>query len=131
MLTETLSHLVTKLKDEGSFVRVELAFDAEPIDKLDANNVPALMIFPGSYEALERASDNRIDQREDQALGTHMVCEIADFEARRSEVIAALMGFQFTAEAGMFSLVSGETKGIRGSMIWWEEFYSAEAPAGS
>lgn len=131
MLDQTITYVKSQLQmPTGEFVRVEYAFEADPIEKLDSDNIPALFLFPGTFEARGSASDNRIDQLEDMVLGTHMVCRIQDFEARRREVIATIMGYQFDQEAWPFLLVSGETKGIRASMIWWEEFYSAEAPAG-
>ena len=128
MITETLTELL-KLKDvdNGEFVRVEHALESEPFGQV-ANEVPACLINLDSYDFLGRASDNRPDQRVDQQISFWLVCKVTEFETRFNQVADLLQGFQFRPEASGFTLTHGETRGLQGGLIWWQQQATTESP---
>lgn len=128
MINETIDHLKL-LEDEvnGGFVLVDNAYEADPIEQVD-EQVPALLVVPGTYKAFEPITDNRYDQQEEKILGLWLVCRVDEFEARRNQVINAIQGFMYSPGVGGFRLTDGATKAVKGSHIWFEQLVAAEGP---
>lgn len=101
---------------------VDEAWFAEPIDHFDSQT-PAALIYLAEDGQAGPLETLRPVQRVTLTYGVWLVCHRAEFRGQRHSIRTALMGHEFSEEHEPMAYRGGQTTDIRGTLIWWREFW--------
>lgn len=106
-------------------VTVDEAWFAEPIDHFDAQT-PAALIYLAEDSQAGSLETLRPVQRITMTYGLWLVCHRDAFRAQRQAIRTALLGHGFSDQHEPMAYRGGQTTDIRGTLIWWREFWTVD-----
>lgn len=120
MISETVTRLQAEL---ANFTTVDHAWNLEPVDDVQAA-IPACWAFRGEDDS-EPSLDSTACVTQLSTIQMHVftVCDWQDLDARRDELMTALIGWEPTADLAPFEHHRGETAKIKGSTVWWLDIF--------
>lgn len=117
MITEFIAHLAANVTPA-----VHYAWTSDPVEETH-EDLPAIYVAPGDYQAEESGADNTVRQRVTQTVICMLGCPIDEYETHIAELRAAALGWTFQHYDAL-ELSGGETLGIVGGIIWIQETYT-------
>lgn len=122
---DVIDDLLARIASEcPGLTTVDEAWFADPIDNFDAQTPAALGYL--AEDAAAPMETVRPTQRITLTYGIWLVCERPDFRAQRQALRRALMGHGFSERHDSMAYRGGQTTDIRGSLIWWREFWTVD-----
>lgn len=119
MITQFIAHL----KDALTF-KVIFAYTMDPVEQ-KSEEIPMLMVYPGSLGAEDSEVDNFVRQRVTLELVCLLCCAIDDYDTRIAELRAAALGW-VNGNSDDTELSASETLNIVGDYIWVRETYTIQ-----
>jgi len=120
MINTLLTFLIA---NTSNFTAISHAWTLDPVDNLDVKT-PILYVYAGEDTAGEEAGDQLVAKMLTQTIHIYIVCDIADLDARKSELRGAAIGWSAGTNYTDLALVSGRVIGLKGAVVWWEEIYA-------
>jgi hypothetical protein len=119
-----ISELIAALSENTvNFTAVSHAWTIDPVDNL-SEKMPILFVFAGDDDFGEDGTDGLIAKMATQTIHIYIVCEIADLDARKSELRGAAIGWSAGENYTDLAPISGKVIAIKGSVVWWDEIYA-------
>lgn len=123
---DIIEALIQRVRDQcPGLVTVDHAWFAAPIDNFD-DQTPAALIYLAEDGAAAALETIRPVQRITLTYGLWLVCHRAEFRPQRQAIRQALFGHGFGQKYNPMAYRGGQTSDIRGSLIWWREFWTVD-----
>ncbi len=122
MATDFVTALAADGDVSASFSTIKHAWSTEPLDDLKADT-PAVLVFPGPDTVRPTELDGFVAQYVAKHLHCFVVAKHANIDARKDEVRAVALGWQFNASHDEMELLSGEPVSLKGDYIWWLDIF--------
>lgn len=118
MITELIAHLNSSLD-----IPVVYAHTMDPIES-PSDEMPIVMVYPGTLAAAESQIDNFVRQEVTQELVCLLACKIESYDADILKLRNAMIGWTRDAATDAAELEASETLDIQGPYIWVREVYT-------
>lgn len=129
-----LDNIQTRLAAQlGNFNTVALSWTSQPLEDFD-EDLPAALHYLESDDSGPSPFGNETIQPGETTIAVLIVCPLADLETRRSELRAALVGWEpdavGTTVYDVFEHVTGQSLAILGQICWWKDTFTANRHGG-
>lgn len=123
---DIIAALIQRIATEcQGLATVDEAWFAEPIDHFDSQT-PAALVYLAEDSAAGGLETIRPVQHITLTYGIWLVCHREAFRTQRHAIRQALMGHGFSEHHNPMAYRGGQTTDIRGSLIWWREFWTVD-----
>lgn len=123
---DIIDQLLQHVRDQcPGLVTVDEAWFAEPIDHFDAQT-PATLIYLAEDGAESGIRKLQPAQQITLSYGIWLVGDRQLFKPQRLAIKDALLGWVPSEQYSAMAYSKGKTEDIRGSLIWWREFWEVQ-----